>query len=410
MSHSHALSADSSTDSSTKPSYDPVVARAERYALQAAGRFALSIHDYKHRIRNCHRSRIKAHDVLIRHRNGTPGGASFGGLQVCGSVWACPVCAARVAARRVVELQEGIESHLATGPSAGAYMLTLTISHGPEDPLPVVLDWLKAARRQLHAHRDYKDLMRSLDLVGTITATEVTWGLSSGWHPHTHAAALCRSLTPGERGQVRARVALLWRSACIRAGVPARRLPTFSRGVDFRQKGDATAQRLAEYLSKEVVWAPVKKTKRSDRYHPHDFLRTLIDTGDMEMARLYRDYIDAFSTARIRALVWSRGLRAKLGVSTEVTDEVLAAAPGEGSVDLSRLHIDAWRVFLRLPAGPSRLLEASDAGDLQALRDYVRRELTRAASGSHAALASMARQALQSTASDSAWGVVSAAS
>ncbi|OLM28013.1 hypothetical protein Ae717Ps2_6863c [Pseudonocardia sp. Ae717_Ps2] len=37
---------------------------------------------------------------------GEPGTAGFGGLATCGSVWACPVCSAKISARRSKDLEQ----------------------------------------------------------------------------------------------------------------------------------------------------------------------------------------------------------------------------------------------------------------------------------------------------------------
>ena len=57
----------------------------------------------------------------------TGGVSHFGGVETCGSVWMCPVCAAKVTEGR----KEDIDAVLSTHNRAGgvAYMATLTIPH-----------------------------------------------------------------------------------------------------------------------------------------------------------------------------------------------------------------------------------------------------------------------------------------
>jgi hypothetical protein len=55
------------------------------------------------------------------------GAARFAGLQSCHSVWACPICQARIRAARSVELERAALAWLKAG--HGLYMATLTVPH-----------------------------------------------------------------------------------------------------------------------------------------------------------------------------------------------------------------------------------------------------------------------------------------
>lgn len=57
----------------------------------------------------------------------TVGRAFFQGVETCGSVWHCPVCAPKIAEKRRVEVGQAIERHFADG--GMAIMVTLTIPH-----------------------------------------------------------------------------------------------------------------------------------------------------------------------------------------------------------------------------------------------------------------------------------------
>src|SRR4029453_11005378 len=70
---------------------DPANSRWERFALQAAARGVLP----GSRAANRARLRAKGREVqVIRSREHKT--ASYKGLQTCGSVWGCPVCAAKI--------------------------------------------------------------------------------------------------------------------------------------------------------------------------------------------------------------------------------------------------------------------------------------------------------------------------
>ena len=66
--------------------------RVQRFALQSVARSILP----ESRTAKC--LRIRAHDCDVQvWKSKEHGTASYGGLQTCGSVWACPVCAAKSA-------------------------------------------------------------------------------------------------------------------------------------------------------------------------------------------------------------------------------------------------------------------------------------------------------------------------
>ena len=58
--------------------------------------------------------------------------AGFSGLAHCGSVWACPACAAKIATRRAEELADVMRYASQQG---GASLVTLTMRHHPRQRL-----------------------------------------------------------------------------------------------------------------------------------------------------------------------------------------------------------------------------------------------------------------------------------
>ena len=84
---------------------------AFRYALQSAARDLVP----SSRTRVCMRYRIsKEKPVEVWHSPGNES-AHYGNLMTCGSVWHCPVCAAKITERRRIEIQQAVDSHLSSG-------------------------------------------------------------------------------------------------------------------------------------------------------------------------------------------------------------------------------------------------------------------------------------------------------
>ena len=107
--------------------------RVQRFALQSMARAILP----ESRTAKCLRIRAFDSDVQV-WKSKEHGTASYAGLQTCGSVWTCPVCAAKIAERRRVELLEAMELHKAQG--GAVYLLTLTTPHQRGDVLGELLD------------------------------------------------------------------------------------------------------------------------------------------------------------------------------------------------------------------------------------------------------------------------------
>ena len=100
------------------PAYDPMLARVQRFMLQSVARRFLP----KSRTDKCLRLRTKGKEIQVWQSTEYKT-ASYAGLQTCGSVWACPVCAAKIAERRRAEVVAAMAAHMADG--GGMLLLTI---------------------------------------------------------------------------------------------------------------------------------------------------------------------------------------------------------------------------------------------------------------------------------------------
>ena len=100
--------------------------------------------------------------------------AGIEGLVTCGSVWACPVCAAKVAAKRAEELAQVLDAvHTAGG---SAFMLTLTIKHSARDRLGLTREE-RERRYVLDRRRKWRNRLDKIDQrrMARETAEEKGW-------------------------------------------------------------------------------------------------------------------------------------------------------------------------------------------------------------------------------------------
>lgn len=113
-------------------------------------------------------------------------GATFGGLQICGSVWHCPVCAARIANQRSKEIQECIDAAKLRGYKA--VLLTYTARHSTQTSLDDQLEAMSKSYESVWRGASAKRLKAKFKVFGMIRTLECTAG-TKGWHPHIHAIA-----------------------------------------------------------------------------------------------------------------------------------------------------------------------------------------------------------------------------
>ena len=103
--------------------------RSHDFLLQDQSRKLLP----KERVSKCRRLRIdktKTRTVMYNeHREK----AHYGNVQICGSIWSCPVCAKQITEKSRQELKTGLEKWKAVH-HRSVYLLTLTFSHTKDQP------------------------------------------------------------------------------------------------------------------------------------------------------------------------------------------------------------------------------------------------------------------------------------
>lgn len=333
---------------------DPETTRFNRYRLQNVSRSVLGDTETprggQFRVLKCVRTRL-ADDVRVfvsdEHKR-----AHYANLMICGSVWTCPVCAAKISERRKKEIEAAANVHTEAG--GFLLMVTLTFSHDRFDKLPDLLgsdqrSGLRGALQRFRNSRGYKAVSEEMQLLGLVRNLEVTWGAQNGWHPHVHELWLInRKLGPRLLAQLRDRLFAAWHSACLHAGLP---LPNRKRGVHI-----VVARSPAEYLQKwgreerwgissELAKSHTKKSSNPKGFTPFDLLRA-IDDGSPKSefyASIFRDYAKAFFGAR--QCFWTRGLKALFGIA-DLSDEQLAEIQEDDAKEICSITAEQWRLVL----------------------------------------------------------------
>jgi hypothetical protein len=309
---------------------------------------------------------------ITEHAPGDGVVAYYSGLASCGSVWACPVCEAKILNARAIEISAAAAAWSAAGNSVT--MVTLTMPHDAgmrlSKLLPVVADGFRATIRG----RPWIRLKADLRIAGTIRSVEVTHG-ANGWHPHLHVLVF----SEGDIGAVGLAALSLhmrakWGQFIVRSGY---RLPSGSHGVVV-----TTCHSAAEagaYVAKiddsgmavgnEVARGDLKQGRNGHRT-PQEILEAFRWTGDIEDLALWHEYEKA--TKGHQRITWSKGLRKILAVEDERTDEEIAAEEVGGDV-VALLEPGIWWQITEIPGLPAHLLDEAERGGLPAVKATLAR-------------------------------------
>ena len=311
-------------------------ARAERFALKShVAELLPNSRTAKCLFRRC-ASKV---DVM---RDKLHGNAFFRGLQSCSSVWACPVCAAKIAERRRVELTGAMARADELGLQVS--LVTVTVPHGLGDNIKAMLDQLGRAWKFLTCGKQSSAMWRFLGRVGFVRALEVTDG-SHGFHPHFHILLFTRCGVPLEVMQ--GILSAAWCLACVKAGLPAPH-GTYGCRVDDGSKAAAYVAKGSGWgLECEMTKSHLKRSRSDKGHSPLDLLRASFYDDDKRARARWLIYADAFHGRR--QLFWSVGLKKLLAV-VDLTDDEIAAAESEKASVIYSLDANQWRLVIRCKA------------------------------------------------------------
>ena len=353
---------------------------------------------------------------VIENGDGTRS-AAYGGLKTCGSVWCCPVCAAKIATRRADDLATVMRAVDERGGSA--FLLTLTMRHDRGDHLgltseqrarrnkleerladvqvaeangwdvdehraeadAIELDSIKAQegcwdvlsyawQRVTSGSSWQEDSERFGGLLGWARAVEVTDG-DNGWHVHLHVLLCFREQVSVElaRAALGPRLFGRWNRALTRRGFSA----SEEHGWDLRraQLGDGD---LADYFTKmahEVTSGHRKEGRARGGRTPMQLLTDAVETYEEGNVARWWEF-EAASDGR-RQLTWSSGrcdLRALAGLGRESTDKEIAEDDKEADTRLT-VSTDVW-TWLSSSGQAPVLLTATEAGGLDGAKLWLR--------------------------------------
>lgn len=338
-----------------------------RLLLMAAGRAAglPYWHDY-HRTAKC--KLVRRADYVGVHLAPEFNGAFFTGLVTCGSLWVCPVCAAKIQERRRAEIAQAIDWAYAS--DLQPVMVTLTFPHQAWHKLSRLLEQQAVALQRLRAGQPWKRFKRSIGFQGMIRALELTHG-DAGWHPHTHEIWFVKKTADAE--VMKKEIVLRWESACRRAGLMPNGSVAGFREHSVDVKGNCSA---SDYLAKQDDsrhWGADRelaksstKAGRAKGLHPFGLLANAAD-GNRRAGRLFLVY--AIATKGRRQLFWTKGLKRRVSLR-DLSDEVIAEQEREPADLLGMLSPADWDRVCGAQAR-AQLLQAAEKGKWRAVQQLL---------------------------------------
>lgn len=338
------------------------------------------------RVRACGRVGIRPAgtvDVLLSADGST---ASFSGLGVCGSLWACPTCSARIQATRrdelarlqawaedreftvvfgtatlrhtkgqsLAELWGGATDRLVPGRKTmseveRAGVMTIRDAQArrgvPDDQLPK----LRPVRRNIkprglvkcfnsvRENRRVRRLRAAMGFVGYVRVVEATYG-DNGWHPHIHVLYVFnRAVSDAEIDALADAEFAAWAAGAKVSGLgaPLRERYELTRAAGpidsyFTKTVYYERSMSVDKVGQELASAITKKGKAGGRT-PFQILADYVADRKPEDLALWTEW-ERTSYGR-RAMTWSRGLKAMAGID-DVTDEDIAGSDDEDAVAL----------------------------------------------------------------------------
>lgn len=379
---------------------------------QKVDRFGDERKHYVYRVAMCHRGTDGVAPEIRRMPTGER--AEFFGVQTCGSVWTCPICAARIASKRRDEMRAAMAAHRwdEHGKESGGmvFLATYTFQHTAEEGgagcLDAQLTKLREAMRKLTSTRAYKETMEAAGSVGQIRAMEVTYGEINGWHPHVHQLIFAnkgalevdqRRGHVGEtiyRRSTLGRIRKLWARLLLNAGIGG--FPLDRKGnptADGMRPGEAFGRLRAlltrcftvqcgtyadDYIAKfgregedaawgmadELAKGHTKTPRRTKHSTPWGLLCDVIE-GDSRAAWLFKEYAEAFHGKA--QLFWSRGLKDRFGIGEVANEEIAATPEFRCNETVIKLTDEQWSLILSRNARWHALVAAAKDGRLGVL-------------------------------------------
>lgn len=329
----------------------------------------------KHKIGVCHKVSVTDDKSVPIYKTIQSGKLRYGGLMTCGLGWVCPICAARISARRRIELAYIIGKVMTLGYKVA--MVTYTLRHSAADELNTLLNVLTGSYRSSKEGRGYQRLKEQYGIVGSIRTLEITVGKGrkdSGWHPHYHELLVYRD---GDAGDLGADLYERYAAAVRKRGGDLDRKHGLQVETTDDKISDYVAKwghiPLAEWSLAHEMGGTIKTGRREDRRSMWHLLYDCTFTARASDQDLWRHYVAC--TYKRHQMDIAPAIRKLTGVE-EVSDAVAAydADMQQDEQVIFTLSAAIWSEVCKRQLR-SRVLDLADGCDLLTFQRRMMAEL-----------------------------------
>lgn len=289
----------------------------------------------------------------------------FVGLQTCGSVWTCPICANRIQEVRRQEIATAMTHFYKSGKQA--CMVTFTFPHTAKDTLKELLKCFAEALHDFKSGNPWTKFKNKYGFEGLIRSLEITRG-GNGWHPHTHELLFIDKSVNEE--EFKEWMIQRWLKVCVKAGLVdindvKKQKQFLEHSLDFKFNC-STSDYLAKFddksnwgIDREIAKASTKQGKK-DGMHPFELAYRGYNS-------LFIEYTEAIKGRA--QLFWSRGLKDKVGLN-DIQDEEITEENEDDSF-IGALDKDQWNKVVKTELRAKVLEMVEDGKKIEYIRLFI---------------------------------------
>jgi hypothetical protein len=304
------------------------------------------------RVHKCGKTPIGAVQIQVKD-----GVAFTRNLTTCGSVWVCPVCSAKVLAKRQLEIADAITAWQKRN---GYFVFhTITLPHPKGANVARQRLGLKTAWDAINKGR-FSALNKTYGQAGYLKVIECSSG-DCGFHLHLHVIRFTtRWLTSNEVLDWSESLFNQMSKALVKKGFRAPNI----KAQAFDQV-EITAE-WSGYFAKSFD-NPVDAASSTENVsRDHSVWRLLdkaIATPKSIYTRLWNDYEKG--THNLRQMTWSQGFRRELGLAEDETDTEISEEPESQPQAVLEVNHEDVHTFVHLGHLHSKILHHIGNGDIE---------------------------------------------
>ena len=299
----------------------PPPATVKAFYLRSLGREIMKKSGVDRRMRWCGSRISQKKDGVNVYARPDRAYGRVGGVCVCGQSICCPVCAPRIAAFRSAEIAKAFERARDAGWECSMETFTKPhhLSFAPDALKKEFTEFSDIWRSFMVGRRGHK---REKESEGSHVGREINWGSAHGWHYHHHRLRYDR---PGVYDSQIARADGL--AAREAFGLRTEGTETFA--YDCGAVGDEAGARYIAKVSTsvEAQGRAIGSELASSATKGRNINSLLADyaRGDQQAGAIWLNGVSCVTAGKVSSVRWSRGLRLKLGLGKEKSDDEIAA-------------------------------------------------------------------------------------